>query len=299
LQRLFPANTACPYSQRTVAACGSLSRSMRLETSRPNIRPNFRSMVLMMFMTFPPESLHRDAPRDKEKGAGVNASPSLITLDRVRARAPDCRKIPVRAGNSNKDGKMRLTKPGAFRVVAIDNDHRRQHPCSMVPIALTRDHLPDDSPSLLREVARLHVRAQREALAGDGARTTECTILTELGRAPGMTLAQLSRRLRIDKGWTSRAVDQLLEEGLVEKAPDASDRRLIALSLTRAGQARHHRLEVLLNEQVGRVIRRVPRAARAAVRRALLALHRAYLSELAHQSAAPKAEEANRSCATT
>lgn len=169
----------------------------------------------------------------------------------------------------------------------------------MTPNALTTDYRPDDSPTLLREVARLHVRAQREALACDGARTTECTILTELGRAPAMTLAQLSRRLRIDKGWTSRAVDQLLEEGLVEKAPDATDRRTIAISLTRAGQERHRRLESMLNEQVARVIRRVPRAERAGVRRTLDALHKAYLAELADGSAVPKAEEQGRPCATT
>ena len=157
---------------------------------------------------------------------------------------------------------------------------------------------PVDVALMLREVARLHVRAQRESLACDGARTTECTILTELGRAPSMTLAQLSRRLRIDKGWTSRAVDQLLEEGLVEKAPDASDRRTFTISLTRAGQERHRRLEATLNEQVSRVIGRVPRAERAGVRRALRALHEAYLAELADGSLAPMVEEARRSCAT-
>ena len=49
-------------------------------------------------------------------------------------------------------------------------------------------------PALLREVARLHVRAQRATLACEGASGTACTILTELGRAPSMTLAQLARR---------------------------------------------------------------------------------------------------------
>jgi DNA-binding MarR family transcriptional regulator len=156
---------------------------------------------------------------------------------------------------------------------------------------------PDDTALMLREVARLHVRAQRESLACDGARTTECTILTELGRAPAMTLARLSRRLRIDKGWTSRAVDQLLEEGLVEKAPDSSDRRTFTISLTRAGRERHSRLEAILNAQVARVIDRVPRAERAGVRRALRALNEAYLAELADESPA-MGEEASRSCAT-
>ena len=155
---------------------------------------------------------------------------------------------------------------------------------------------PDDAAFLLREVARLHVRAQRECLACDGARTTECTILTELGRAPAMTLAELSRRLRIDKGWTSRAVDQLLDEGLVGKAPDPSDRRTFTITLTAAGRERHRTLEATLNDQVARVIGRVPRAERAGVRRTLRALHEAYLAEL--ENAPSRAEQASRSCAT-
>jgi DNA-binding MarR family transcriptional regulator len=137
------------------------------------------------------------------------------------------------------------------------------------------------TPALLREVARLHVRAQRTTLACDGAGNTACTILTELGRAPSMTLAQLARRLRLDKGWTSRAVDQLVDERLVDKASGDGDRRTIALSLTRAGLAEHRRVEALLNDQVARVIEREPLGQRPAVARALALLHDAYVAELA------------------
>ena len=141
-----------------------------------------------------------------------------------------------------------------------------------------------DGPALLREVARLHVRAQRATLACKGASGTACTILTELGRAPSMTLAQLARRLRLDKGWTSRAVDQLVDARLVAKAAGDGDRRTIALSLTRAGRAEHRRIEALLNDQVTRVVGRVPAAQRATVVRALAALHDAYLAELAAET---------------
>lgn len=148
---------------------------------------------------------------------------------------------------------------------------------------------PLDGPAFLRDVARLHVRAQRATLAREGASATACTILTELGRAPALTLAQLSRRLRLDKGWTSRAVDQLVEDGLVAK--DAGDdRRTIALTLTRAGRAEHRRIERLLNQQVARVFDRVPAAQRPSVLRAIEALHAAYRAELA-ENASP-AEQA-------
>ena len=148
-------------------------------------------------------------------------------------------------------------------------------------LAGDRSARPDNGPALLREVARLHVRAQRATLACDGASMTVCTILTELGREPSLTLAQLSRRLRLDKGWTSRAVDQLVDQGLVTKASGDGDRRTIAISLTRAGRAEHRRLETALNAQVTRVIGRIPSAERATVARSLALLHEAYVEELA------------------
>ena len=144
----------------------------------------------------------------------------------------------------------------------------------------------DDGAALLREVARLHVRAQRSTLACDGASTTTCTILTELGRESSMTLAQLARRLRLDKGWTSRAIDQLVDQGLVDKVAGDGDRRTIALSLTRRGRAEHQRVESILNDQVARVIGRIPGAQRAAVARALALVHEAYVRELADDGTA-------------
>jgi DNA-binding MarR family transcriptional regulator len=106
-----------------------------------------------------------------------------------------------------------------------------------------------------------------------------------------MMLGELARRLRLDKSWTSRAIDQLVGDGLVEKTSGERDRRTIALALTPAGEAHHRRLESLLDGQVARIISRVPKAERAGVARALDLLHQAYVTELAtdadDQSEAP------------
>lgn len=127
----------------------------------------------------------------------------------------------------------------------------------------------------------MHVRAQRATLASHSASVTQCTILTELGRAQPMTLAELARRLRLDKSWTSRAIDQLVVDGLVEKVGGETDRRTVSLSMTRAGVAHHNRLERLLNDQVARIIARVPKTQRPGVAGALDLLHQAYVTELA------------------
>jgi len=175
-------------------------------------------------------------------------------------------------------------------VVAIDNELAVRLSLRMATkkrSSLSARISPPDASSatLLREVARLHVRAQRATLACAGAGTTQCTILTELGRAPSMTLAELSRRLRIDKGWTSRAIEQLVQEGLVAKKDNEADRRVVALSLTSAGSAQRRRLEAVLDGQVASVMSRLPGHERPAVARALKLLHDAYVAELADHSA--------------
>lgn len=184
-----------------------------------------------------------------------------------------------RVGAINNDTVITLQSPRLLaRIVAIDNDINE---AASLRMATNKREREVSGATILREVARLHVRAQRATLACDGASVTACTILTELGLAPSMTLAQLARRLKLDKSWTSRAVDQLVGSGLVAKDAGDGDRRTIALSLTTAGRAEHRRIDGLLNDQVARVIGRVPVAQRPSVVQALSALHDAYVAELA------------------
>ena len=157
---------------------------------------------------------------------------------------------------------------------------------------MTSPRLPLSRPStsasvLLRDVARLHVRAQRALLVCEANSVTQCTMLTELGRAQPCTLATLTRRLRLDKAWISRAIDQMVSDGLVRKAAGLEDGRTITLSLTRSGAAQLRRLEAALNGQVSRVIGRIPRSERGGVTRALELLHAAYVVELTEPGESP------------
>lgn len=112
---------------------------------------------------------------------------------------------------------------------------------------------------LIREIVRLYVRAQRrQARCGDGASTVQCHVLTELLREAGLSQQALVERLGLDKGWISRAVDALVEEGFVSKQASASDRRSVTLALTRSGQARAQLLEQQLNQHASQLLERVP-----------------------------------------
>jgi DNA-binding MarR family transcriptional regulator len=133
---------------------------------------------------------------------------------------------------------------------------------------------------VLRDVARFYVQLQREDVSKcDNTTSTQCTILTELGRSGELTLAELGRRVGLDKGWISRTVEGRTEEGLILKSANEADKRTILVTLTDAGKARYQALNETLNDQGERVINRIPEADRDCVFRALQALQTALQSE--------------------
>lgn len=133
--------------------------------------------------------------------------------------------------------------------------------------------------ALLREVARLHVQLQRQRVAYCGGTTTmQCTVLTELGRSGPITLATLSRQIGFDKSWTSRAVENLVQEGLVEKVSSTQDRRTVRLSLSPAGEERLTALNQTLNALADQAFEYIPAEQHVTVRASLELLQRALLT---------------------
>jgi DNA-binding MarR family transcriptional regulator len=128
---------------------------------------------------------------------------------------------------------------------------------------------PEISGSLLREVTRLYARAQRTAADCCGTTPTQCQVITELGRTGPIALGELGRRLCLEKSWIGRAVEGLVTEGLVAKAPNPADSRSLIVRLTAAGQRRHKALNDQLEDHAGRVMSALPASDRIAVNRAL------------------------------
>jgi DNA-binding MarR family transcriptional regulator len=137
--------------------------------------------------------------------------------------------------------------------------------------------------ALLREVARLHTHLQRENVSCcAGTTVTQCTVLTELGRSGPVPLAELSRRIGFDKSWTSRAVEHLVQDGLIEKVPSQTDHRMVHLSLTPVGEQRLRDLNGTLNGLSERVMQRIPAPEHEGVQRALTLLLAALQAEVEH-----------------
>lgn len=134
---------------------------------------------------------------------------------------------------------------------------------------------------LLRRVANLHDQLQRQ---GDsccgGATMAQCTILTTLGRTGPVTLGELARGLALDKGWVSRSVEALTQEGLLAKTPSEADKRTVIIEMTDSGETLRQGVNAALDALSERVVKRIPPAELEGVQRALKLLEQALEEEL-------------------
>jgi DNA-binding MarR family transcriptional regulator len=152
-----------------------------------------------------------------------------------------------------------------------------------------------DTPdsALLREIARLHLQLQRACVASCGdTGSTQCFILGEVYRSGPVTLADLGRRLALDKSWTSRAVETLVQEGFLLKESSTEDRRTLVVSLSKAGKKRYEELDRSLNAQVEQVMSHIPEKQRPGIYKSLRLLRDALRAETENESAVKAARKA-------
>ena len=136
-----------------------------------------------------------------------------------------------------------------------------------------------ETGALLRELVRTHARLQKEVVDCCGVTSAQCQVLTELARVEQASVAELARRLKVDKGWVSRILAALEGEGLIAKRSGSDDSRLVFVSLTEAGHERAAEVDRVLDEQAMRVLGRVTEDRRQAAVEALWLLVKAIREE--------------------
>lgn len=76
-----------------------------------------------------------------------------------------------------------------------------------------------------------------------GISKTQCFLVVEIGRKPGISVKELADILRVDKSGVSRSVEELVQAGFVERRPSKEDRRFVTLNLLPKGQERFEKIE--------------------------------------------------------
>jgi DNA-binding MarR family transcriptional regulator len=85
-----------------------------------------------------------------------------------------------------------------------------------------------------------------EGLAGVGTRRHHFSLLAALDEVGPASQAELSRRTTIDRSDVVAAINELVEQGYIERSPDPADRRRNVVTMTAAGRTRLRQLDRLL-----------------------------------------------------
>ena len=156
----------------------------------------------------------------------------------------------------------------------------------------------DHSHGLLREVARMYTRAQR--VVADCCRTTstQCHLLTELARTGPLPLSELGMRVSLEKSWVSRAIEAMVDRGLVTKEPNPTDARSWLVTLTDEGVRTVDDLNQTLDAHAEQLLGSLTARERAAVENSLLLLMKALHEDTAANCclAPPERKEAKSCC---
>jgi DNA-binding MarR family transcriptional regulator len=136
----------------------------------------------------------------------------------------------------------------------------------------------------------MYTRAQR--VVADCCRTTstQCHLLTELARSGPLPLSELGNRVCLEKSWVSRAVDAMVERGVVTKEPNPSDARSWLVTLTDDGERTVRELNQTLDTHAEQLLASLSERERSAVEHSLLLLMKALREDTAANCCLPTPE---------
>ncbi|MGA0602049.1 MarR family winged helix-turn-helix transcriptional regulator [Caulobacter sp. KR2-114] len=124
-------------------------------------------------------------------------------------------------------------------------ESEEQLPEVLKPIA---DKIPDYLFYLMFHATRQREMAFDAALADVGLNINRLRTLSVIQRLNGCTMKDLARLTAIDRTTLTRAVDQLVEQGLVERSTPAGDRRKVQMCLSPEGEAFYREATQLIDD---------------------------------------------------
>jgi DNA-binding MarR family transcriptional regulator len=99
-----------------------------------------------------------------------------------------------------------------------------------------KDSRPDLA-EMLAELARKTVAAEQPVLAAHGLSMWGYIVLSALDRSPIRTQAALAQAIGADKTRIIPTLDELQQQGYIERVPDPDDRRARLLEITESGRS--------------------------------------------------------------
>jgi len=125
------------------------------------------------------------------------------------------------------------------------------------------DHGPAERllPDLLARAAHAVVQGFAAELRRRGMSLPVWRVLAALSARPGETVTGLAEACLLQQPTMTKLLDRMVRDGLVTRAPDARDRRVVRVALTPEGEARAAELAVAAARYEAEVLARHPQAA--------------------------------------
>jgi len=132
-----------------------------------------------------------------------------------------------------------------------------------------------DLAAMVAPLARTLIAAEEPVLRAHGIGMWGYIVLTALAEEaaePVRTQAALAQAIGADKSRIIGVLDELQQQGLIERYPDPADRRVHLLELTPSGEARRRAVQTEIRRNEEQFLARLPRRDREALVRSLQAL---------------------------
>lgn len=110
----------------------------------------------------------------------------------------------------------------------------------------------------LRHLERELVDQMKQDNACFGVTVSQCHILVEIGAKEEISNVELSSVLNLDTSTLSRAIDGLVNIGLVDRKQNPNDRRYVSLSLTAQGKNLYTSIEESNNAYLDQLFQYIP-----------------------------------------
>ena len=89
---------------------------------------------------------------------------------------------------------------------------------------------------------------------------SECFLIVEIGRQPGICIKDLAQILKLDKSGVSRSVEELVKKGYILRRPSEKDRRSVVLTLTKSGEERYNKIEADMYTEFKKVFSKIKKS---------------------------------------
>ncbi len=123
--------------------------------------------------------------------------------------------------------------------------------------------LANFAPYLMNRIMGRYNEDLREELASMGLTIPKMRSLAVLSVIDGLLIRDLSVYAVVEQSTLSRALDQLLADGLIRKAPDAEDSRATRVFITDAGRGSFERLWPSMAGNYAKMFQDIPDVERA------------------------------------